>query len=143
VDSCTKYPVHIDANQVGSLGSTSTFRGNASGKDAIEVVSGTIATSQTWPNQGVPYLITGNVWISDASNNPVLTLAPGDTLKIAPGFEILVGATMLRRAPSRQSGPRARRSSSRPVSPVRSPATTGVTSGFTKARPHPPSSIIV
>ena len=91
VDSCTKYPVHIDANQVGSLGASSTFRGNAAGRDMIEVVSGTVAQSQTWANQGVPYLITGNVWISDASNNPVLTLAPGDTLKIAPGFEILVG----------------------------------------------------
>ncbi|MCX6841563.1 MAG: Ig-like domain-containing protein [candidate division WOR-3 bacterium] len=91
VDSCTKYPVHIDANQVGSLGSTNTFRGNANGKDAIEVASGTISTSQTWANQGVPYLITGNVWISDASNSPVLTLAAGDSLKVEPGFEILVG----------------------------------------------------
>jgi hypothetical protein len=91
VDSCTKYPVHIDANQVGSLGSNSTFRGNASGKDAIEVVSGTITQSQTWANQGVPYLITGNIWISDASSNPVLTLAPGDSLKVEPGLEVLVG----------------------------------------------------
>jgi hypothetical protein len=91
VDSCTKYPVHIDANQVGSLGANSTFRGNAAGRDMIEVVSGTVAESQTWANQGVPYLITGNLWIGDASNSPVLTLAAGDTLKIATGFEILVG----------------------------------------------------
>lgn len=91
VDSCTKYPVHIDADQVGSLGATSTFRGNAAGRDMIEVVSGTVAESQTWANQGVPYLITGNLWIGDASNSPVLTLAAGDSLKVEPGFEILVG----------------------------------------------------
>jgi len=91
VDSCTKYPVHIDADQVGSLGANSTFRGNGAGRDMIEVVSGTVTQSQTWANQGVPYLITGNVWISDASNSPILTLAAGDTLKVEPGFEILVG----------------------------------------------------
>jgi hypothetical protein len=91
VDSCTKYPVHIDADQVGSLGATSQFRGNAAGRDMIEVVSGTVTQSQTWANQGVPYLITGNVWISDASNSPTLILAAGDTVKVATGVEILVG----------------------------------------------------
>jgi hypothetical protein len=91
VDSCMKYPVHIDADQVGSLGSGNTLRGNASGKDAIEVASGTVSTSQTWANQGVPFLLTGNLWVSDASNSPVLTLAAGDTVKVATGAEILVG----------------------------------------------------
>jgi hypothetical protein len=90
VTTCLKYPVHIEADQTGSLGPGNTFRGNASGKDAIEVTSDQLTQSQTWLNHGVPYLVIGDVDVCYASS-PILTLSAGDSLKIATGVEIEAG----------------------------------------------------
>jgi hypothetical protein len=90
ITDCAKYPIYILPDDIRRLGSGNSLTGNASGYDAIEVSSGTVAATATWLNQGVPYILDGNVWVSDASS-PMLTIAVGNILEFRSYAELLIG----------------------------------------------------
>lgn len=89
VTNCAGYPLHINAEYARTIGSGNTLTGNT--VDAIEVTSGTVHTSGTWINAGVPYVIESSVEIGDNATSPVLTIAPGNTIKFQPDAYIDVG----------------------------------------------------
>lgn len=91
VTSCANYPLDIGAEHVRTIGSGNAFTGNS--KSAIRVRGGSIRTSGTWPNPGVPYVVTSDVAIGDNSASPVLTIAPGTTIQLVPGVEFYCGYT--------------------------------------------------
>lgn len=85
-------PVRIEGNSVGTL-PVGSYTGNA--VDAVEVVvgggGGTVATTQTWPNPGVPYILDGPQFFVTGAGSPTLTLTPGTELRLSSGLDILVG----------------------------------------------------
>lgn len=89
VTGSSKYPVYIPCTAVGSLGTGNTLTGNTN--DAILVKGGRITTTATWRNQGVPYVIENDIAVGDDANNPVLTIAPGTTIKLRTGVEFYCG----------------------------------------------------
>jgi hypothetical protein len=89
VTGCTKYAVHIGAAYVPTLGAGNTLTGNT--KDGIEVDGMTITETGTWLNHGVPYFVTDDIDIGDATNNPVVTIAAGTTVKLNIQTNIAVG----------------------------------------------------
>ena len=82
------YPLGIDAEYVRTLGPGNNLTGNT--KDGILVGWGYIYTSGEWLNHGVPYIITRSLTIS-YSDIPVLTIAPGNTLRFRADTWLLVG----------------------------------------------------
>ncbi|MBN2464108.1 hypothetical protein JXD38_00590 [candidate division WOR-3 bacterium] len=84
-----EYPVRIEADKVRTLGTGNVLTGNAT--DGILVHGGNVATTGTWLNHGVPYVAEGDVYVSDATNNPVLTIAAGTTVEMKPNTEFYVG----------------------------------------------------
>ncbi|WP_309890697.1 hypothetical protein [Archangium sp.] len=83
------YAVVIGANQVGTLPTGGSFTGN--GQDAIEI-QGTVSRSQTWPNLGIPYVVSAMVQVQGPTN-PTLTLSAGTVLRFDPTFALYVGDT--------------------------------------------------
>lgn len=65
-----------------------TYTGNDS--DFVRVHTVEITQNETWPDPGIPYLLSTGISVA-ASTNPVLTLAPGVELRFAPGTLISVG----------------------------------------------------
>jgi len=84
-----EYPVRVDADKARTLGSGNVLTGNT--KDGVMVKGGNVATTGTWLNHGVPYVADSDVYVSDETNNPVLTIAPGTTIKMTPQTEFYVG----------------------------------------------------
>jgi len=89
VTSCASYPLHINAEYVRTIGTGNTLTENTI--NAVEVTGGTIHTSGTWVNPGVPYVITGDIDIGDNATNPVITIASGNTIKFQPDVEMYAG----------------------------------------------------
>ena len=83
-------PLHIFCQNVTSIGTGNNFLGNGQNQDVVEVNGGSLSASADWPNPGVPYLLNSELAVSGA-NSPVLTLAPGTTIKCLPGVDIRVG----------------------------------------------------
>jgi hypothetical protein len=82
--------VSIPAQQVGTL-PLGGYTGNA--HDEILVpTGGTVSTSQTWRDLGVPYHLTGGGYlkVAGASAVAVLTIAPGTTLAFDPGAGVQI-----------------------------------------------------
>jgi parallel beta-helix repeat protein len=90
ITTCAKYPLNIQANFAGSIGSGNTLTGNASGYDGIELDNLTVSETQTWLNHGVPYVIMGTLGVQGASS-PILTIEAGTTIKLGPDVEFRVG----------------------------------------------------
>jgi len=65
-----------------------TYTGNDT--DLVRVYAVDITQSETWPNPGIPYMLTTGISVA-ASTSPVLTLAPGVELRFAPGAQVSVG----------------------------------------------------
>ena len=84
-----EYPVRIDADKARTLGAGNVLTGNTN--DGILVHGGNVATTGTWLNHGVPYVAEGDVYVSDETSNPVLTIAPGTTVEMKPQKEFYVG----------------------------------------------------
>jgi hypothetical protein len=74
---------------VRTIGAGNTLTGNTI--DAVYVLAAIIHTSGTWINPGVPYVIGGDIDVADNNTNPVLTIAPGNTIKFQPGTEMYCG----------------------------------------------------
>ncbi len=91
ITSCAQYPLRINAEYVRTIGTGNSFTGNTI--NAILVSGATIHTSGTWINPGVPYVIAENVEIGDNNTNPVITIAPGNTIKFQPDVEFYAGYT--------------------------------------------------
>lgn len=89
ITSCAQYPLHINCEYVRTIGSGNTLTGNTI--DAVEVTGGIVHTSGTWVNPGVPYVIDDYVAIEDNATNPVITIAPGNTIKFQPDVDFYVG----------------------------------------------------
>jgi len=84
-----EYPVRIDADKARTLGAGNVLTGNTN--DGILVHGGNVATTGTWLNHGVPYVAEGDVYVSDETSNPVLTIAAGTTVEMKPQKEFYVG----------------------------------------------------
>lgn len=91
ISNCGSHAVQIYPEHVRTLGSGNTFPANTN--NDIFVHDGTVSTTGTWLNQGIPYVLAGDVSVQDASNSPVLTIAPGNTIKLQAGAELYCGYT--------------------------------------------------
>uniref|UniRef100_A0A7C6EDW4 Right handed beta helix domain-containing protein n=1 Tax=candidate division WOR-3 bacterium TaxID=2052148 RepID=A0A7C6EDW4_UNCW3 len=89
ITNCNQYPLRINAEYVRTIGTGNNFTGNTI--NAILVRGGTIHTSGTWVNPGVPYVIESDVDIGDNNTNPVITIAPGNVIKFQPDVEMYAG----------------------------------------------------
>jgi hypothetical protein len=74
---------------VRDIPANSIFSGNT--LNAVELSGGSVLTSQTWPNFGVPYLITLSIGVG-SSSNPTLTLQPGTELRFANNTGLWIGS---------------------------------------------------
>ncbi|QRN93351.1 Ig-like domain-containing protein [Archangium violaceum] len=83
--------IFMQPNYVGTIPTGGTISGNYS--DVVVLTSGSVLTTQTWPNLGtnVYYDIRDNVNVGSASN-PTLTLRPGTDVRFSLGSELRVGA---------------------------------------------------
>lgn len=90
ITTCAKYPIRIQPDFAGTIGTGNTLTGNASGYDGIEIAGGEVTQSQTWRNHGVPYFVKADVDIA-GSNSPELTIAPSTIIKLQPDAEFYCG----------------------------------------------------
>jgi hypothetical protein len=91
ISNCGNHAVEIYPEYVKTLLSGNTYSGNTN--NDILVKGGTVSTTATWLNQGAPYTLGGDVSVQDASNSPVLTIAPGTTVKLQSDAELYCGYT--------------------------------------------------
>lgn len=89
ISNCAGYAISIYPEFVWTLGTGNTYTGNTN--NAVYVNGGPVTTSGTWTNQGVPYVLGGNVNIGSNANNPVVTIAPGTTVQFNPDVELYAG----------------------------------------------------
>jgi len=89
VTTSGEYPIRIEADKVRTLGAGNVLTGNT--RDGILVRGENVSTTGTWLNHGVPYIIDHDVDIADDTSSPVLTIAAGTTLKLAPQTEFYIG----------------------------------------------------
>jgi hypothetical protein len=82
------YPLEIGPDFVRSIPTDSVWTGNT--QDMVNVYEGSMVTTQTWPNLGMPYHITGFVDVA-GSRNPTLTLLPGTELRFKAGTALVMG----------------------------------------------------
>jgi len=89
VSNCAGHAIEIDPEYVRTLGGSNTFANNTN--NDVLVRFGTVKTTCTWLNQGIPYFVNANVAIEDAANSPTLTIAPGCTIKCGSDVEFYCG----------------------------------------------------
>jgi hypothetical protein len=89
VSDSGSYAVVIGANQAGTLPTGGSFTGNV--QNTVEI-RGTVSRSQTWPNLGIPYVVSDTVQVQGPTN-PTLTLSAGTVLRFGPNFALYVGDT--------------------------------------------------
>lgn len=89
ISTCAQYPLHLNAEYVRTIGTGNTLTGNT--LNAVEVTGGTIHTSGTWVNPGIPYFIVDDIDIGDNATSPVITIAPGNTIKFNVDVEMYAG----------------------------------------------------
>jgi hypothetical protein len=80
------YPISVLAASFLGIGAGNTYAPGS----AIEVAGGTIDTTVSWTNPGIPLAITKDV-VVEGTGNPVLTVGSGTTLKFGAGVGLLVG----------------------------------------------------
>ena len=84
------YPIRVGA-MMNVSGNTISGNGN----QAIEVIPEEMIHDTVWRNEGVAYMVTGDVTvrqsISDSGNVPTLTIEPGVEVRFAPGTGLYVG----------------------------------------------------
>ncbi len=90
VSGCARYPLHIEAGFVSTLGQGNNLGFNNPAFDFIYVPAGEIVQDGVWLNQGVPYYVDGLVEVGSALA-PLLSIAPGVRIKFAANSGIRVG----------------------------------------------------
>ena len=81
-------PVRITPNEAGTIPTGGSFTAN--GTQAVELGAGRVTRSQTWPQLGVPYLVTSDI-VVEGTAAPVLTLPPGSELRFDDGTGLGIG----------------------------------------------------
>jgi hypothetical protein len=81
-----RYPISVYATSFSSIGTGNIYPSGS----AIEVMGGTIDTSVTWTNPGLPVVLSGDLVI-EGSSSPVLTVSSGMTLKFGSNVAVQVG----------------------------------------------------
>ena len=81
-------PLVLGAGAVASLDSTSTYSGNTD--DRIRLLGGTVEQSGLWLSPGVPFRVTGDIYVGDASA-PDLELEDGLELQFDTGRRLRIG----------------------------------------------------
>jgi hypothetical protein len=89
VTDCNGYAISIYPEYVRTLGAGNTFSNNTN--NAILIKTGSVTTTGTWLNQGIPYVVAGDVAVADAANNPTLTIKPGCVIKFDVDVEFYCG----------------------------------------------------
>ncbi len=91
--------VRIYANFIGRFGTGNALAGNNAsatlGHEGVWVLGDIVDTSATWPSNGAPYVVQGNIEVrrsSPAAALPVLTIEPGAELRFASDRRLRVGA---------------------------------------------------
>jgi hypothetical protein len=82
------FPFSVEADAVGTLPRGGMLTDNTN--NLVEVSGGMVLESQTWPDLGVPYLISSDVKVA-GPGSPVLTLEAGVTLRLEAGVAFKVG----------------------------------------------------
>ncbi|MFB3897370.1 MAG: right-handed parallel beta-helix repeat-containing protein [bacterium] len=75
------YPISLEAQGIRKVTGNSFSSNNK--RPGIEVQDDVVITSCTWTNQGVPYVIAGDVSVYTTGSGCILTLSSGDILKFA------------------------------------------------------------
>jgi hypothetical protein len=88
ITTCGSYPIYGYPDNIGKLLGGNTLTGNS--MNAIWLGSGTVAETDTWVNQGVPYFLSGGLSIG-SSSGAYLTIAKGTTVQLGTGNDITVG----------------------------------------------------
>jgi hypothetical protein len=82
--------IRVDPDQAGTIPSSTTFQGDGDQGMAVQIYSGTVTRSQSWPKLDVPYLLTRDVAV-EGPDAPVLRLSPGTDLVMGVGVVLRVG----------------------------------------------------
>jgi hypothetical protein len=88
ITGCAEYAVSTLPEYLREFGTGNTLSGNT--VEGIGVDDGAVTTTGTWRNQGVPYILLGDVSI-ESTAQPVVTIEPGTTIRAASGCMIRVG----------------------------------------------------
>lgn len=89
VNNCGGHAIEIPADYVRLMTAGNSFSGNTN--NDILVTTTRVATTGTWRNHGVPYLLLNELDVDDATNSPILTIAPGCTIKLGSNVEFYCG----------------------------------------------------
>jgi parallel beta-helix repeat protein len=81
--------VSLPAVDVWRLGSGNSYTGSSDQRP--EVRGGSVTSTCTWVDQGIPWFINGDLTISGTSS-PLLTIEPGSALEFSEGSSLLVGS---------------------------------------------------
>lgn len=81
VTGAADVPIELSADAAVSLPASSTYHANA--VDGIRLRSGLVTQSATWRDVGVPYIAVDGLSIGNPDLDPVLTLEPGVTIRVA------------------------------------------------------------
>jgi len=90
ITACTNYPIYCYPGKLGMLTGGNTLTGNGNGKNAICVYGGDVTETGTWVNQGVPYFLSGDVYVG-SSSGAYVTIAKGTTVQSGTGVHISIG----------------------------------------------------
>ncbi|HTW90937.1 MAG TPA: Ig-like domain-containing protein [bacterium] len=77
------YPIAVSPDVVPTISPDNDLSGN--GASGIELLPGSVKTNVTWPAPSVPYVISSAISVNDSTHHPVLTIAPGCSLKFSGG----------------------------------------------------------
>lgn len=91
VSSSGKHAVRIESGQAGTLPTGGSFTNNTPNAIELRAHWGFVTTTQTWPNLGVPYVVTDDLRVA-GSGTPVLTLPAGVELRFGSGRIMEVGS---------------------------------------------------
>jgi hypothetical protein len=80
--------VVIHPNRVATIPAGGSFTDNAA--NAVRVYGGYVLQSQSWPNLGIPYVVTEDVTV-DGSGTVVLTISAGTHLRFNSGARMNIG----------------------------------------------------
>jgi len=89
ITECARYPLYIYGEYIRTIGTGNNFTGNT--QEGILVHGDDVVTTGTWINPGVPYIVNGDINVGDNNTTPVLTIAPGTTIKLQSGVEFYCG----------------------------------------------------
>ncbi len=91
ISGCGSYPLSIIDESVRVLGEGNSFSGND--LNMVEVRPWDIRSSGIWRDPGVPYLLTGNLDISEGSVSPHIRIQPGAVIMLSHQTRIVVGSS--------------------------------------------------